>query len=771
METQRWYARIGMMGKAPNFYASSRVSVQVVPGLENHLQQWSLIIPEFTRDIIPSESSNLSYELMRFTSIFDLDCDLVSVEKGKQSLYEGGPIRNFEGKKGELKTAMANLIRAKKTLGNLIEVCRPFRETFEATRTMCLKLHEHKIRYMCFFSGCKGFRIAIFPRDNTQWVHVKSTDKYADFIAKQLLPKFLNSIGVPSSVFESFLDKSIYDRNKGVKPDILAHFDTQLFPVDFGDMAENDVLSRELVRTTADPNLVKLIREFWRCVFQQVPNDLQLLTIDPPLTFTPPPQPKKRTHVAVVKEDEEVQFVCNKKRLTNRSWVPFDIYYSQPPSWFFQQSITVEQFETLVQKRFTFLNRVEELNVVSDFVKNMEDEWQRVFSNDTLEQARIEDTSSFWFTLLFVTAVELIDPNIAGEIKQEFCTRERRLFISRVHHYCNQNQKVDFGQWKLERVPFDEEIRTFYEKAKPTENWYSIPFEEALQLVSKRKCLLRLGKAIISQSQVCLPLSRRFVQILQSHLSKMTKELVQDLFNRQFDQGFEIERNLIKQFQRIFSKSNWNIAVKSKNFDGILDIEDAYKRNLYPLCVMEQFYTMMKPPIYHLHHSPRWDFGCFLRTAGWSPDNIIAMAKKTVHLGREQRYSTESYFNNKYATDFRPTKEKKSFCKNCSYKTSEKLESVDLVGCPFSRKSSPQQLDALLQRHGIVCPQERVNIVRLAKKERNYVGACARVFSVFHKTPLQIPYNGETSPVTYFTQALTQHVQKLQRAPLSKSTD
>ncbi len=81
-------------------------------------------------------------------------------------------------------------------------------------------------------------------------------------------------------------DKNVYDCDKGIKPDLLAHFDTGVFPAPLDAAFEARVPSS----SQADASLLQAIPAFWTRVFQAIPLDAPRLTtvsLPPPVLPSP----------------------------------------------------------------------------------------------------------------------------------------------------------------------------------------------------------------------------------------------------------------------------------------------------------------------------------------------------------------------------------------------------------------------------------------------------------------------------------------------------
>jgi len=131
-----------------------------------------------------------------------------------------------------------------------------------ATRHVCERLRAAGVRHLAFFTGGKGFRVLIV--DDRLWRRVRFGDKYGPAFVQGAAPEYLGGVlGCHMRMVSPCLDASTHDREKGIKPDVHAHFVTGLWPAQ---MDAADV-------TREDPQLSRDIAGFWQEIVASIPED------------------------------------------------------------------------------------------------------------------------------------------------------------------------------------------------------------------------------------------------------------------------------------------------------------------------------------------------------------------------------------------------------------------------------------------------------------------------------------------------------------------
>ena len=313
--TKHWFVRLGRLQDINKPGASrygARTSVDVVYFLPTpsgaapcyDLSGYSLIIPSFTpmRDVPSGDDEQRSKPWLwnhlqhpRYFGVLDLDMDLDAVAVGQAPLFLDAPAEDYAQWPGGPSKAKSNakkhfgqrLVTPGMTFATLLQQCLPFAELYAAVRGL---LDTLTVPYVAYFSGGGGFRVLL--ETGLAWRRVTWGQNYAAvFHTEQLKPMLRQLAPTLDDVMLDRLwaatDKNIYDGDKGTKPDLLAHFDTGVFPCPLDDDAFSTTAQPST--TVASATLNAAIRRFWQHVFRTVPRHAHLAHV--PALVAPPSKP------------------------------------------------------------------------------------------------------------------------------------------------------------------------------------------------------------------------------------------------------------------------------------------------------------------------------------------------------------------------------------------------------------------------------------------------------------------------------------------------
>jgi hypothetical protein len=287
------------------------------------LRKISLIIPCITdRNDIPSSTSKKkkatrhlvpkwldTYFHWRYLGYLDLDPNLKHMMANKTPLFSDQPDSYF-AYTTEYKLAFVNrMLKEKLTYGQMAELCPEFKKLLLIMDRLLPALPESCEAILYYSGGC-GFRVLFWAPQAWQRV-IWQDQTYARVAEKGLMPFLLRHVlHLPPDIcadLQPYIDGNVYDIDKGVKPDVLAHFETNVFPVAFhpGFRAERPRRDR------GDPVLERAITTYWhRLFYERIPPDLEKLP-----RLTGPPMAKKKgnntpapvviTMPALVEEDDD----------------------------------------------------------------------------------------------------------------------------------------------------------------------------------------------------------------------------------------------------------------------------------------------------------------------------------------------------------------------------------------------------------------------------------------------------------------------------------
>lgn len=223
--------------------------------LSKSLDRISLVIAGFRAS--PNRSSEESEEA-RYLGLFDFDVE-----------HEGLPTEALAEK-------VKLTIQESKTLGALFNAHEGYRALHEKVVTnACRRLEEKGIEHLCYFSGCKGYRLLV--RHEALWCSVPrehrgpNRDFYEGHLRRWLI-KYLDWSEEAANGLLGSADFNIHDPNKGVKPDMGLHPLTKLFPVPV--RPSQDPFECVLAVPQANSTLQSEIRAFWDWVASTAPQAL-----------------------------------------------------------------------------------------------------------------------------------------------------------------------------------------------------------------------------------------------------------------------------------------------------------------------------------------------------------------------------------------------------------------------------------------------------------------------------------------------------------------
>jgi len=264
------YIRVGLRGF--NKFYGKRDWYSIDEFFKN-IRNLSLIIPTFTHSK-PLDNLSKDFEVLSFNGYLDIDLDVGNdIMNGKVSLFSDEPARKYNDAK-ECKLYFNAKVKKCKSLGGICECCPLFKEVFELTLKICNCLKSASISYLCFFTGGRGFRILL--KDKDLWVKVKYHDSYGESILKNLIIPYFKKIGVNDIKNDDF-DKNVFDKDKGIKTDLLPHATTGCYAVSI--IESDEIMNMSLISLNEDPELSNNIIEFWKYVFDTLPSNAPQLKI------------------------------------------------------------------------------------------------------------------------------------------------------------------------------------------------------------------------------------------------------------------------------------------------------------------------------------------------------------------------------------------------------------------------------------------------------------------------------------------------------------
>jgi hypothetical protein len=268
--TKPLFIMVGEKGSnnTTNFYKAPRDVIPIASLQYNHtLENLSLIIAalflEMPERVMKKNKRIIDWEKLtgyiRYFGLVDLDMPLEEVLIGKQPLIqeeEPEQYANMDALKLKWSTWLKE--HSDQTIAQIRTQCVAFDTVCKDAEELAKALTEKGRSFLFFFSGCKGFRLLWYDSSLFYWVLQK--EDYAKAYKQQIAMKYFTELGC-SPLFVSRLDCSVYDKNKGVKPDVLAHPDSQLYSFVIHDYTQLN--QYQLCRLQKDEQLIEKVKQFW----------------------------------------------------------------------------------------------------------------------------------------------------------------------------------------------------------------------------------------------------------------------------------------------------------------------------------------------------------------------------------------------------------------------------------------------------------------------------------------------------------------------------
>ncbi|XP_072293495.1 DNA primase large subunit [Eucyclogobius newberryi] len=413
-------------------------------------------------------------------------------------------------------------------------------------------------------------------------------------------------------------------------------------------------------------------------------------------------------------------------------------FYGQPPV----ENLSLTEFETFAVERLKLLKTVETLGV--SFVKHteqyktkLENEFKnlhfpyrfdvgdrKVQSGPSEYEKRRKDHISHFILRLAYCQTE--------ELRRWFIQQEVDLFRFRFNE-LDPKQKLDF----LHRndLQYDtlsvEEKETLKDKLinsshavsgikVEAQDFYKVPFQDALDLVRTRKVYLKAGYVYIPHQDIV-------TIVLNDFRTRLSKALALTARSLPIVHSDERLQPLLNHLSHAYVGQDYSIQ---KNVGKIsLDQIDSLSGKSFPLC-MRQLHQSLREN-HHLRHGGRMQYGLFLKGIGLSLDQALQFWRSEFIRGKvdpdkfdkQYAYSIRHMFGKEgRRADYTPYSCMKVILSNMP-------SQGDYHGCPF-RHSDPELLKQKLQVYK-ASPSGISQILELVKG-MHYQLACQKYFELTH---------------------------------------
>ena len=324
------------------------------------------------------------------------------------------------------------------------------------------------------------------------------------------------------------------------------------------------------------------------------------------------------------------------------------------------------------------------------------------------------------------------------ELRKWFLTQECALFQHRLEQLTADVLAVAVGDHcQLQPIKKNEKIhlKDYLQALLPNPmefmktKFYSVPFDQALDLVKQRHCYLKAGRAFVPEKDVISILVQKFRTHLSRSLAIMGNSPHASLKLGQNDPEAMRIHPLLRNMNNILVNTEPDASGTALDGNHSLNASNVlrYKENM-PLC-MRQLQTGMQQDK-KLKHWGRLQYGLFLKGAGLSMEDSLAFFQKhfTQVTGEE--------FQKQYAYNIRHMYGKEG--KRATYTPYPCTKVIlgnapaagDHHGCPYKHYDT-DHLEALL-RNLKLTPEDRTDIITL-KKQNHFQLACLKQFDAMHK--------------------------------------
>ncbi|VDK71141.1 unnamed protein product [Onchocerca ochengi] len=281
-------------------------------------------------------------------------------------------------------------------------------------------------------------------------------------------------------------------------------------------------------------------------------------------------------------------------------------------------------------------------------------------------------------------------------------------------------------------------------------NFWKIPFEDALDLIRKRRVLLISGDAIVSEDDLQVILCTRLRLNIAAAMARACRNIV-----------FIEENDRLMPFLKQLSSRSYI----GKNYIGTdvsrvtPDMVDSFAATSFPLC-MRNIHNRLRAD-HHLRHGARMQYGLFLKAIGMTLDDALSFwrAEFTKKMDSDK-------FDKQYAYNIRHNYGKEGKHANYLAYPCTKIildlspSSGDCHGCPY-RHNDLQSLAQNLENSGL-SRSESEHIILLSKNTQ-YDKACTRYFEFKHKMAENSLGTVITHPNQYFELSRQVHEEKRNR--------
>lgn len=419
--------------------------------------------------------------------------------------------------------------------------------------------------------------------------------------------------------------------------------------------------------------------------------------------------------------------------------------YELPPV----DEVTIPQFEELAVHRLHVLREIEKMRASGAQRAAMTARTMELCRKYGLDDPATDNASHFIVRLAYCGT-----ENLRQWVRQQEC----RLFKVRFEESSAAEVQAFFDEHDLSYRPHqtdDHELRAallqsaLASGARPDRaadvQYYRVPFEEALDLVSQRRVVLRGGHAFVPREHLVNLVVNKYRAHLGKELAttyRWTQNLVMD----------DRVRPLVKNLSKRHAGPAYNPGRFASGQVTPAEIPELSRRS-FPLC-METMQRQLKKDA-HLRHEARRTYGLFLKGIGLSLDDAIkfwrdSFARKCAGDKWQRQYAyniRHMYGKEGKRKDYTPM--------SCMTIVMAQVGNGEYHGCPY-RQLSEQALKGRLQARGV--GGKALDQILKLSKDRHYQLACQAEFRATH--PGNPAHEVGNHPNAYFDESRKHYEEK-----------
>ncbi|XP_059214789.1 DNA primase large subunit [Centropristis striata] len=433
-----------------------------------------------------------------------------------------------------------------------------------------------------------------------------------------------------------------------------------------------------------------------------------------------------------------MQFSSRRKKLNTNSQVELYAhplqFYGQPPL----ENISLTEFEAFAVDRLKLLKTIENVGVSyvkqsENYMKKLEYELKALnflyradasqSGHSEYEKRRKDHISHFILRLAYCQTEDLRRWFIQQEVdlfRYRFSDLHPKQKLEFLHR---NNLQYDTISVEEKKALQDKLVSSSYGLSGITvedQDFYKVPFQDALDLVRTRKVYLKAGYVYIPHQDIV-------TIVLNDFRTRLSKALALTARSLPAVHSDERLQPLLNHLSHAYVGQDYSIQ---KNVGKIsLEQIDSLSGKSFPLC-MRQLHQSLREN-HHLRHGGRMQYGLFLKGIGLSLEQALQFWRSEFIRGKVDAdkfdkayaYSVRHMFGKEgKRTDYTPYSCMKVILSNPP-------SQGDHHGCPF-RHSDPELLKQKLQFYK-VSPSGISQILELVKG-MHYQLACQKYFELTH---------------------------------------